>query len=54
MDCQSYVAFVIEVVGTLDSSIARGAMSDLSPLSGQERKLDFGAISSVDDPALTA
>jgi hypothetical protein len=25
-------------------------MSDLSPLSGEERKLDFGAVRSVDDP----
>jgi hypothetical protein len=25
-------------------------MSDLSPLSGQEQKLDFGAARSVDDP----
>ena len=27
-----------------------GPMSDLSPLSGVERKLDFGAVRSVDDP----
>jgi hypothetical protein len=27
-------------------------MSDLSPLSGVERKLDFGAVRSVDDPHL--
>jgi hypothetical protein len=27
-----------------------GALSDLSPLSGEERKLDFGAVRSVDDP----
>ena len=26
-------------------------MSDLSSLSGEERKLDFGAVRSVDDPA---
>jgi hypothetical protein len=26
-------------------------MSDLSPLSGVERKLDFGAVRSVDDPS---
>ena len=25
-------------------------MSDLSPLSGEERKLDFGAVRSVDEP----
>jgi hypothetical protein len=25
-------------------------MSDLSPLSGEERKLDFGAVRSVDGP----
>ena len=30
-----------------------GAMSDLSPLSGEERKLDFGAVRSVDDPQRT-
>jgi ABC-type uncharacterized transport system substrate-binding protein len=29
------------------------AMSDLSPLSGEERKLDFGAVRSVDDPKQT-
>jgi len=28
-------------------------MSDLSPLSGVERKLDFGAVRSVDDPTET-
>jgi hypothetical protein len=27
-------------------------MSDLSPLSGEERKLDFGAVRSVDDGGL--
>jgi hypothetical protein len=27
-------------------------MSDLSPLSGVKRKLDFGAVRSVDDPEL--
>jgi hypothetical protein len=26
------------------------AMSELSPLSGVKRKLDFGAVRSVDDP----
>ena len=30
------------------------AMSDLSPLSGVERKLDFGAVRSVDDPQRSA
>jgi hypothetical protein len=30
-----------------------GPMSDLSPLSGEERKLDFGAVRSVDDPTET-
>ncbi len=28
-------------------------MSDLSPLSGEERKLDFGAVRSVDDQTRT-
>ena len=28
-------------------------MSDLIPLSGEERKLDFGAVRSVDDPPRT-
>jgi hypothetical protein len=28
-------------------------MSDLSPLSGEERKLNFGAARSVDDPERT-
>ena len=28
-------------------------MSDLSPLSGEERKLDFGAVKSVDEPNRT-
>jgi hypothetical protein len=28
-----------------------GPMSDLSPLSGDERKSNFGAVRSVDDPA---
>ena len=28
-------------------------MSDLSPLSGEERKLDFGAVRSVGDPERT-
>ena len=28
-------------------------MSDLSPLSGVERKLDFGAVRSVEDPERT-
>ena len=28
-------------------------MSDLSPLSGEEQKLDFGAVRSVDDPERT-
>jgi hypothetical protein len=28
-------------------------MSDLSPLSGEERKLDFGTVRSVDDPTET-
>ena len=28
-------------------------MSDLSPLSGEEQKLDFGAVRSVDDPDIT-
>ena len=28
-------------------------MSDLSPLSGEERKLDFGAVRSIDDPSRT-
>src|SRR6202048_2043557 len=35
------------------SALARlghAPMSDLSPLSGEERKLDFGAVRSVDDP----
>ena len=27
-----------------------GLMSDLSPLSGEERKSNFGAVRSVDDP----
>jgi hypothetical protein len=27
-----------------------GAMSDLSPLSGEQRKSNFGAARSVDDP----
>jgi hypothetical protein len=31
-----------------------GAMSDLSPLSGVERKLDFGAVRSVFDPNRTS
>jgi hypothetical protein len=30
-----------------------GAMADLSPLSGEERKSDFGAVRSVDDPEQT-
>jgi uncharacterized RmlC-like cupin family protein len=30
-----------------------GAMSDLSPISGEERKLDFGAVRSVDDATRT-
>jgi hypothetical protein len=30
-----------------------GPMSDLSPLSGEERKSNFGAVRSVDDPNLT-
>ena len=30
--------------------LGRGPMSDLSPLSGDERTLDFGAVRSVDDP----
>jgi hypothetical protein len=29
-------------------------MSELSPLSGEERKLDFGAVRSVEDPNLTS
>ena len=28
-----------------------GTMSDLSPLSGEERKSHFGAVRSVDDPS---
>jgi hypothetical protein len=31
-----------------------GAMSDLSPLSGEERKSNFGAAKSVDDPSPTS
>src|SRR5712671_5123610 len=30
-----------------------GPMSDLSPLSGEERKSNFGAVRSVDDPSAT-
>ena len=30
-----------------------GAMADLSPLLGEERKSDFGAVRSVDDPQRT-
>ena len=33
--------------------LGHGPMSDLSPLSGEERKLDFGAVRSVDDPTRT-
>jgi hypothetical protein len=29
-------------------------MSDLRPLSGEERKSNFGAVRSVDDPKLTS
>jgi hypothetical protein len=34
----------------LVARLGHGPMSDLSPLSGEERKLDFGAVRSVDDP----
>ena len=35
----------------LDSTLfGHDAMSELSPLSGEERKLDFEAVRSVDDP----
>jgi hypothetical protein len=35
------------------AQLGHGAMSDLSPLSGVKRELDFGAVRSVDDPKLT-
>jgi len=31
-----------------------GPMSDLSPLSGEERKSNFGAVRSVEDPERTS
>jgi len=43
-------SLVNAVVGTL---FGHGPMSDLSPLSGGERKLDFGAVRSVDDRPIT-
>jgi len=41
-----------EQVGFL-APFGRGAMSELSPLSGAKRKLDFGAVRAAFDPERT-
>ena len=38
---------------TISAPNGHGSMSDLSPLSGEERKSNFGAVRSVDDPTAT-
>jgi hypothetical protein len=39
---------------TLLALFGHGSMSDLSPLSGEERKSNFGAARSVNDPTQTS
>src|SRR5260221_6017947 len=41
------------ISATKSAPTGHGAMSDLSPLSGEERKSNFGAVKSVDDPTRT-
>jgi hypothetical protein len=48
--CEIFGVVRFSTFATLSAQTGRGAMSDLSPLSGVKRKLDFGAVRSVDDP----
>ena len=47
--CQSFVLLISE-----QPHANRRATSDLSPLSGEERKSNFGVVRSVDDPNATS
>ena len=44
---------LLQCMSLLLARTGHGAMADLSPLLGEERKSDFGAVRSVDDPDRT-
>ena len=45
---------LLRCMSPLLARTGQGAMADLSPLLGEERKSDFGAVRSVVDPSATS